>query len=288
MWFKNQPIKRKLAAVSLAATLFALLLAYAGFSVYERASFRASTVAQLTTLADTLGANAAASLTFSNKKTAQEILTALRAEPHVLAAGLYDEKGSNFAEYRRSGLPKTFSVPPWQQPGTRFDSQSVILSRKVSLNGEDVGTIVILSDLGEFRAKLRQYAQISMLVLLVSIVITYAASSRLLAIVTDPIVHLASIASRVSSEQDYSLRAVAQSSDEAGRLVHSFNSCWMEFSNGIWLCNKPTMSWKRASRLGPPSCKKKCWSANRPNRRCAGPETRLKSPAVPRASSWQI
>jgi signal transduction histidine kinase/CheY-like chemotaxis protein len=199
------------------------MLACTGFSIYERASFRAATVSQLTTLADTLGANAAASLTFRDKKTGEEILSALRAERQVTAATLYDDQGHSFAEYRRADLAFGFVVPRRQPDGAHFGSRSLTLVRRVSLNGEDVGSIAILSDLSEFEAKLRQYAKISVLMLLVSTLITYFASSRLLRIVSSPIVQLAELAGRVSAAQDYSLRAVPRSNDETGTLVHSFN-----------------------------------------------------------------
>jgi signal transduction histidine kinase/CheY-like chemotaxis protein/HPt (histidine-containing phosphotransfer) domain-containing protein len=223
MSFQNQPIRRKLAIVTLGATVLALLLACLGFSIYERASFRGATVTELTVLADTLGANAAASLTFTDKKTAEEILSALRAEHQVMAACLYDERGQSFAEYRRSDLAIDFPMPGMQAPGAYFAPQSLTLVRGVSLNGEEVGFIVILSDLSGFQAKLREYAQIAIGVWVISILIAALASSRLLGIVSQPIVQLAEIAERVSTEQDYSLRAIPRTTDEAGKLVRSFN-----------------------------------------------------------------
>jgi two-component system, sensor histidine kinase and response regulator len=223
MFFTNQPIRLKLAIVTLGTTIFALVLACAGFAIYERATFRATTVGELTTLADTLGANAAASVTFGDNKTAADILTALRSERYILSACLYDDRDQAFAEYRRQDLPTDYRLPQWRQAGAHFDQDSITLARPVFLKGEAVGTIVILSDLGEFRAKLKQYAQISILVLLASVVVTFLASSRLLRVVSDPIVQLAKVAGRVSTEQDYSLRAVTQSKDEAGQLVNSFN-----------------------------------------------------------------
>ena len=223
MLFKNQPITRGLAIVTLGATILALTLACAGFAIYERESFRKTTVSELTTLADMLGANAAASLTSNDKKTGREILRALRVEHNVLAASLYDDKREMFAEYRRSDLATNFRAPVWQKAGARFDRQTISLARGVSLNGEAIGSIVILSDLSELRASLREFAQISVLVLLVSVLLTYLASSRLLRRVSDPIVELAEVARRVSSGQDYSLRGVPPSNDEAGKLVASFS-----------------------------------------------------------------
>jgi two-component system, sensor histidine kinase and response regulator len=224
MLFKNQPIRRKLAIITLGAIVLALALACAGLAIYERESFRTTTVTQLETLADLLGSNAAASVTFNDKKTAEELLVALQAEHHILAASIYDDKGRLFAAYRRSDLTANdFKVPDWNGIGAHFNPQSITLRRKVSLNGDEIGSIVILSDLSEFQAKLREYAQISLLVLFVSVLITYLASSKLLRVVSGPIVELADVAGKVSAEQDYSLRAVPRSSDEAGRLVNSFN-----------------------------------------------------------------
>jgi two-component system, sensor histidine kinase and response regulator len=221
--FKDQPIRRKLAIVTLGATVLALLLACVGFTLFERASFRSATVSELTTLADTLGANAAASLTFSDKKTAQEILGALQAEHHILRARLLDDRGQIFAEYHRSDSSPDLKAPQPQGEGTYFGSQSITLVREVSLNGEQVGSIAIVSDLGVFRTKVRQYAQVSLLVLFFSALIAYLVSTRLLRVVSAPIMELANVAERVSMDRNYSLRGQPGNNDEVGRLINSFN-----------------------------------------------------------------
>jgi hypothetical protein len=68
----------------------ALILACLGFAVYERASFRAAMSNELLALADTLGANTAASLTFNDRKSARDMLGALQAERQITATCLYD------------------------------------------------------------------------------------------------------------------------------------------------------------------------------------------------------
>ena len=62
MLANNVSIQKKLGLLILSASCFALVLAFLGFGIYERASFRADLAAELSTLADTLGANTAASL----------------------------------------------------------------------------------------------------------------------------------------------------------------------------------------------------------------------------------
>jgi two-component system sensor histidine kinase/response regulator len=193
------------------------------FEVYERASFRADMTGELSVLADTLGANTAATLAFNDPKSAQEILGAARAEPHVVAACLYDIHGGSFAEYRRAGATSAFITPAFQSDGAVYARDSLTLYRSVSLGGEKVGGIAIISDLGALRAKTRQFRRISALVLLISVFATFIVSSWLLRLTTEPILQLAAIAGHVSAHEDYSLRANPGADDEIGTLISSFN-----------------------------------------------------------------
>jgi signal transduction histidine kinase/DNA-binding response OmpR family regulator len=222
-FFRKSSIQRKLIFVVLCTSVLGLGLACLGFELYERSSFRASMTSELSALADTLGANTAASLAFDDRKSAQDMLAALHAEPHIVASCLYDRGGKIFAEYRRDGVSADLQMPSLQADGARFESQSLTLFRNVYLGGEKAGTIAIVSDLGALRAKIRQYTEISVLVLLLSMLATLLVSSRLLRPITGPILQLAGIAGKVSSEEDYSFRAVVQSDDEVGTLVRSFN-----------------------------------------------------------------
>src|SRR6202161_4629666 len=102
MIFRDLTIRRKLALLILTATVFAVVLACVGFGIYERQRFRTDIADELATLADTLGANTAASLAFDDQKSAEQTLAALRTEHHVLGACLYDLHGRLFAVYRRA------------------------------------------------------------------------------------------------------------------------------------------------------------------------------------------
>jgi uncharacterized membrane protein affecting hemolysin expression len=111
MNFRDLPIGRKLALLILTSSGLAVILACVGFAIYERENSRTSTGDELRALADTLGANTAASLAFNDPKTAREMLGALRADHNVLGACLYDIHGNIFAEYRRAGLGTEFTMP---------------------------------------------------------------------------------------------------------------------------------------------------------------------------------
>jgi PAS domain S-box-containing protein len=224
MILSNLSFTRKLTLLVLAASAFALAMACAGLALYERSNFRRATLNELSILASTLGENSAASLAFNDPKTATDILGALHADPHIMAARLYENGDKVFAECRRPGIGRDFSIPPARQDGPEFNQESLSWSQSVSLNGYKSGSIVIVSDLKAFNQKIREYAKITTLVLLVSVLATYLLSARLLHIATDPILQLAQIAGRVSTAKDYSLRAPSAGEDEIGILTRSFNN----------------------------------------------------------------
>ena len=221
--FRNSSIQRKLAGVILGTSCLALALACVGFAFYQRTSVRATMTSELSTLADTLGANTAASLMFNDRKSAHDMLGALGGEKHIVAACLYDNQGKIFTEYRRTGLAASFDMPAWQGDGAQFDSEHLRLSRSVSLEGTKIGSITIISDLGLLHAAIKEYTRISALVLVVSVFLAFVVSSRLIRVITAPILELARIAGGVSARKDYSLRALPQGNDEVGMLIGAFN-----------------------------------------------------------------
>ena len=106
---------------------------------------------------------------------------------------------------------------------SKFESDSVTVYRPISLANETVGWISITSDLGALQAKIRQYTEISVVVIFVSVLATFLVSSRLIQLIIKPVVELAETADRVTRQEDYALRGAVQSDDEVGALVKAFN-----------------------------------------------------------------
>ena len=222
-FFRNSSIHRKLTIVVLLTGVLGLSMAGVAFEWFERARFRSSLASELTALADALGPDTAAALVFNDRKPAQEMLHTLRVERQIEAACIYDKEGLVFAEYRRDGLRQDFVMPPWQGDAVRFTPDSLTVFRSLSLNGEKTGAISIVSDFSELSGKMIQFREISALILIVSILFTALLSTRLVRLITEPILQLATVAKRVSTREDYSVRAFAAGDDEVGELVEWFN-----------------------------------------------------------------
>jgi methyl-accepting chemotaxis protein len=150
------------------------------------------------------------------------MLRALNAEPHIIAAGLYDSGGKVFATYVRSGEIQNTNFPEWRADATQFSPNSITLFRSINLDGERAGSIVIISDLSGLNARLRRYAGIAALVFVVSVFVALLVSSRILPLITQPILQLSEVATRVSTE-DYTVRATPRGKDEVRKLIDSFN-----------------------------------------------------------------
>jgi signal transduction histidine kinase/CheY-like chemotaxis protein len=224
MFFSREAsIERKLTFVMMATSLLGLSLACLCFEIYERVSYRAAITSEMTALSQTLGANTTASLAFNDHQSAVDILSALSAERHIVASCLYDKHGDLFAVYQRKSSENNCSRLAPNVLGAKFEAQTVMLSQVISLSGENAGSIVLISDLDALHAKIRQYTEIAALVIFLSVVTTLLVSSRLIGLITAPILQLAKIAGRVSSQEDYTLRAVPTGADEVGNLVVAFN-----------------------------------------------------------------
>lgn len=223
MRVRDLSIRYNLAFLILSASALAVVLASLGFAIYERQSYRASAVRELTALADTIGTNTAASIEFNDKKTAEEMLDALATEPHVHVACLYDNQRRIFAEYSRSGSSPGL-VPSSQRPdGGYFEGDSLTLFRGVVINGERTGSIALVFDLQDFRLRLFEYAKIAVVVFVLSVVATFFASLRLAGYIANPLIELATVAHQISIDKDYSIRARIRVGGETGLLVDSFN-----------------------------------------------------------------
>jgi signal transduction histidine kinase/DNA-binding response OmpR family regulator len=222
-FIRTGSIQRKLTLVIFFASVLGLSITCLALELYERASFRTSMTTELAFHAEMLELNTAASITFNDRKSAQNILAALQAEPHIVAACIYDNHGNIFAEYRREGLGENFKMPVFQEDGTRFEPEAVTLYHGFHIDDEKVGSVAIASDFSELRAKMKQFREISALVLLVSILVTALVSHRLVRLITEPILQLAAVAGKVSADKNYALRGISQGDDEVGALVSSFN-----------------------------------------------------------------
>src|SRR5262245_2501633 len=97
-----------------------LVISAAAFFAYDIYSFRQASVRQLSTLGDVIASNSTAALAFANVEDATTMLSALKADPSVTAAALYDTDGQIFATYPENLDHARLPAQPLEQ-GHEFD-----------------------------------------------------------------------------------------------------------------------------------------------------------------------
>ena len=223
MSLRDWPIKRKLTAILLVISGLVLLLTSAAFVTYEVLTFRQTIRTSLSTLGRVIAANSTASLAFANETDAGEILSALRAEPHVVAAALYDKDGRLFARYP-ANLPSDNLPQAPGRDGYDFEHGYVVgLEPVAEASGPRLGTLYLKADMKAVSRTLRLSAAIAATVMAVALLAAFVLATALQGRISQPILALADTAKAVSARQDYSVRAPKFGEDELGVLTDAFN-----------------------------------------------------------------
>ena len=221
--FRDLSNKRKLTLSSVATSVVVLVLASIAIAVHEYEAFRDDTIGHLESMAFIVGYNCTVTLTFEDSKAAELLLSALEKEPHIAAAAIYDAKRVPFAVYTRDNIaPKWMPLAP-RADGHYIEEDGLGVFAPIHYEGERLGTIFLLSDTEVLNAELRDIGMMILLVLAVSLLLSYLISAKLQAVVSEPVIHLAQTVRAITNKRDYELRAMPAGRDEIGFLVDAFN-----------------------------------------------------------------
>jgi signal transduction histidine kinase/CheY-like chemotaxis protein/uncharacterized membrane protein affecting hemolysin expression len=218
---RRRPIRRMLMSVMLLTCGAVMLITSLAFFGYEYVTFRQLTLRNLEILGKAVAANSTASLAFDNADDAREVLSAFKAQPHVISARLYQNDGRLLASYPdRAGKAATRTQGV---DGYRFEDGLVRGSQPVVQDGRRLGTLYLEADLGEIYEHFQLFAALGTLFTLLAFLAAYLIARRLQARISAPILELAATAQQVSEQRDYSVRAVTAAGQEFGQLTDALN-----------------------------------------------------------------
>jgi len=220
---KKFQIKHKLIIFNLLITGIVILIVSAISLVTEFISFKNSLQDNLLSQARILASNSTAPLTFNDRKTATEMLSALRTSSDIEAAAIYGRDGAVFATYRRPGENDAIPFPASQKEGPFIAGNHLHVYQDIVLDRERVGTIYIRSNLEKLYSLMIRYGVSSGVTLLAVFVIACLLLSKWQKVITGPILNLSQMMNAVSKNRDYTLKADVYSEDEIGSLALGFN-----------------------------------------------------------------
>ncbi len=200
------------------------------FVIYEYNSFRKTTIGNLHTLGALIADNCSDPLAFSDNFDADEILSSLRVEEHIISARLYDRNGYLFAQYPtdflRDGKRFTRRIP-----GHVFSENYLESFHPVEMDHVFLGTLILQSDLKAMDKRFQIYGIVVALVILVAFFFASYLSRVLQRDISRPLINLAETAQTVSIRRDYTVRALQAEKFEIGELTEAFNHMLEQIEN---------------------------------------------------------
>jgi signal transduction histidine kinase/CheY-like chemotaxis protein len=230
--FRNLSVKHKLQAIIMSTVIAALLISCGALLASQAVGLRSSMKANLEILARMLAENSTAALSFEDRPAARELLQSLDAQPAVHQAAIFSADGKLFACYDRQlagdnagdhVLPPTAGVAR-----SVFENGHLIVVQSVVLEGQALGSVYLSSDLAEMHSRLLRSVATILVVLGVSALFAFLLASRLLKVISEPVIHLVQTAKAVTLIKDFAIRAHKYMDDELGLLTDSFNEMLSE------------------------------------------------------------
>jgi signal transduction histidine kinase len=229
---RDLSITKKLRWLVIMGSGVALLLATTCFVLNDMSMMRSAMVIQMSTVADLLGSNSTAALSFQDSNTAAELLSSLKHQPAVESACIYNAAGKPFATYDRRNA--AFQPPPVpKQPGYRFIEGGYLdVAQAIEHDGQPIGTIYLHANSDQLHDQLARYAVIVAVMVIVSLGTSVLLSSRFQRGISAPVLRLAEAARRISQDRDYGIRVVKTANDELGDLYDQFNTMLQQIQQG--------------------------------------------------------
>lgn len=218
---KDESIRNKIMSAILFTCMVALLLLCTSYFIFEYISYKKTVKNNISTLAAVIASNSSAALAFDSRTDASDILGALKDNPHIVAAALYDKQGRLFVAYPER-VPRKLLVK-LRADGYYFSNGALEGFEPVRQQADRLGTLYVRSDLKEIYAQLGSLIFVAGLLFAGSLLVAYFLSIVLQRRITKPILLLENTARMISGQHDYSMRAAKTTRDELGSLTDAFN-----------------------------------------------------------------
>jgi diguanylate cyclase (GGDEF)-like protein len=243
--FRDLPIRRKLILFFVLVSSIVLLIAEL-FFLFDRAlTFQRDQREGLNSLAAVISHNVAAPLVFNDQDSADKTMQGLNSHPGVVAGYLVDTEGRLFTSFRRhdsecgedlviseenTASQNLAVVQRYRDEAAEsFKWCAPIGLHEVTLEGEKMGTVLLLGSITPFVSELYRQAAVALGVFLTACGLAYIVALRLQRFISTPIISLTSIMHEVSLSKNFSLRADPSASGaEIGSLFNGFNEMLAE------------------------------------------------------------
>ncbi|MCP3177780.1 ATP-binding protein [Desulfuromonas sp. KJ2020] len=204
-FFRGMSIQKKLTAIMMVTAGVVLLLTTVAFMVTEIVSYRRALVANVSSVAEIIAANARMPLSYQNQRLLNDTLAALDSEASIREAYIFDQKNRPVAQFVKDRESLKFLGFTENSPQhTRrletaiergeahhfFSSNGLSAFTPVIHDTTRIGMIYLLADLDSLYSRLLWFAIAGIGVMALSILAAYFIASHLQAHISQPVLDL--------------------------------------------------------------------------------------------------
>ncbi len=221
----NWTLKWKvLTGVTLTSAL-AVVVSTAIFVAMELRRLDQTINTQALTTARLIGANTTGALAFFDDASATETLGALELNSGIMAAVLFDDSGSSFAQFTSSDTGGPLPVRPGRREVVHLPENGYVeLFEPVTMDGDTIGTLYLRVSLAEREQVVSTYLLTFILIALGVTAMALAMSFLIQRSIVTPVNEVvAALKDMAEGDGDLTQRIHINSKDEVGELAHWFN-----------------------------------------------------------------
>ncbi|MDX2072969.1 MAG: ATP-binding protein [Alphaproteobacteria bacterium] len=231
---KNTSIRQRLTLIIMGISCVTVLVTTLTISIIGVYSLRANIVSELDISATIVGDRNRAALSFGKQEQAISNLSILGVKPPIVQACLYDSEGKEFAAYINPKYRGSAICPTTLDPRAIVTGERIELMKTIDGDFGVTGYIYLESTLEQIDQYIEKQSTIALTVALGAFLLSYLLAVNLQKAISQPLLHLASVARHVTEHKDYSVRAKQQgdprqeNKNELTILTHSFNNMLSE------------------------------------------------------------
>ena len=225
--FSHISIKLKLLVITLTTSTIALVVAFSLFYYYDSKDFMLRKTNSLSILTESISLNLTASVTFRDKQSAKDVINTLKVDPLIVQSGLMLTNDTVFSEVRFYDGAKTKIVMPLKTDTFFSIAERRLLMIKPIYDEQEehqlIGKFYIITDTSDVNARMVQFIELLLMILLAAGIVAYLIAEVLQNIVSRPIIKLSDTMKEIADTRKFNFRISDQRTDEIGTLIYSFN-----------------------------------------------------------------
>ena len=220
-YFEKRVIKEKLLLMHFLVVGFAMLFLFVLTVAYQYLTYKNELISNLNSQISVIESNLGSAIAFEDMATANEIFQTLRLDKSVVQAYVQLENHKIFAEYHSKNKTGGVNLPLSKSVITIGD---VHITRAIIVNGISLGSVYVDANLNQVQHRINIFSLSLMFAMSVAVLLAKYVSDILSRYITEPIISLEQLVTKITKNHDYLQRSMIHSNDEIGALSTGINN----------------------------------------------------------------